>query len=104
MKPLSPPAVPAVVLITNECAPEDTLCGMSSLTATNVLGASVNIDLCMDSGAAGGFFNHAAPWGTAVGMAQQVDCVSEWCGVWANGTKSGPAGCQAAGVDYADTT
>ena len=98
-----------MVLITNECAAQDpgqpvNLCGMASLTETNSLGANVNIDLCMDSGAAQGFFNHPAPWGTAVGTAQQVDCMSEWCGVFSNGTKSGPKGCQASGAGYADTT
>ncbi|KAI9762646.1 MAG: hypothetical protein M4579_000264 [Chaenotheca gracillima] len=104
--PLS--TTPTVVMITNECAAqlpgqEVNLCGMSSLSETNALGATVNIDLCMDSGASQAFFG-APPWGTAIGTAQQVDCASEWCGTWADGTKSGPAGCSAPGADYPDTT
>ena len=97
-----------MVLITNECAAQDpgqpvNLCGMGSLTEANSLGANVNIDLCMDSGASQGFFG-PPPWGTVVGTAQQVDCAARWCGVWSNGTRSGPVGCKAPGADYAVTT
>ena len=110
---------PIVVLITNECASSSggdcsligsldnsaNLCSQNTFSQANALGGNVNIDLCMDSGAAGGFFGPLGPsdpgtkWGTAVGTAQQVDC-DEWCGTFADGTKSGPAGCSAPGINY----
>ena len=99
---------PIVVMITNECAAqlpgqEVNLCGMSSLDQLNKLNATVNIDLCMDSGASQAFWG-PPPWGTSVGTAHQVSCASEWCGTWSNGTKSGPVGCSAPGADWAVTT
>ena len=101
--PLSTTSI--AVMITNECAAQDpgqpvNLCGMGSLGEANSQGANVYIDLCMDSGASQAFFGNP-PWGTAVGTAQQV-VGGEWCGVWGNGTRSGPEGCPGAG--YADTT
>ena len=104
-KPIS--STPIVVMITNECAAQDpgqpvNLCGMASLTETNSMGMNVNIDLCMDSGATQAFWGQP-PWGTMTGQAQQVDC-SEWCGVYADGTQSGPDGCQAPAATWAVTT
>ena len=98
---------PIVVLITNECAAgpanePPNLCGMSSLEEPNHLGMSVNIDICMDSGGTQAFWGNP-PWGTAKGTTQQVDC-SEWCGVFADGTKSGPPGCEAPAAPWAVTT
>lgn len=87
---------PIVVLITNECAaapPGEPVnsCGMKSFDEHDVHGNEVLVDLCMDTGASQAFWG-PPPWGASIGSTVQVEC-SEWCGTWANGTKSGPAGC-----------
>lgn len=98
---------PIVVLITNECATqlpgqEKNLCSQTSYEDANSLGDNINMDLCMDSGATQAFWGNP-PWGATSGQAQQVDC-GQWCGTFADGTKSGPEGCEAPPANYAVTT
>jgi hypothetical protein len=71
---------PIVVQVNNECPANvnNTLCQQSSLTDTNSLGANVNFDLCIQSGAPSGLFGTGHP-GLAVGTATQVSC-SKWQG------------------------